>query len=64
LNNAGSFRIAAGEKLVELFLGDLARWLVTERVMIEVAQRLSPILNKLAERALAGAIADEALIVL
>jgi hypothetical protein len=50
--------------LVELFLRDFARRLVAEWVMIEVAQRLSPIFDKLAERALAGAIANEALIIL
>jgi hypothetical protein len=64
LNNTRGLGIAAGEQLVELFLRDFARRLVAEWVMIEVAQRLSPIFDKLAERALAGAIANEALIIL
>ena len=47
-----------------VLLGDLVARLVAERIVAGLAQRLAPVLDDVAERALAGAVADEAFVVL
>ena len=64
MHDAGGFAVALGEEFVELLLGQVVARLVAERVGAGLAQGLSPILDDVAERALAGAVADEALVVL
>ncbi len=64
LHDAGGLGVALGQQFVELFLGDLVARLVAERVVAGLAQRLAPVLDDVAERALAGAVADEAFVVL
>ena len=64
LHDAGGFGIALGQQVVERLLGDLVARLVAERIVAGLAQRLAPVLDDVAERALAGAVADEALVVL
>ena len=65
LHDAGRFRVALGQQLVELLLADVSSLgLLAERIVAVLAQRLAPVLEDVAERALAGAVAEEALVVL
>ena len=63
LDDAGHFGIAASEQCVELLFCDFARWLVTERVLVDLAQGFTPIIDEFSECAFAGAIADETFVV-
>ena len=63
LHDAGCLGVAFGQQRVELLLADLIARLVAERIVAGLAQRLAPVLDDVAEGALAGAIADEAFIV-
>ena len=64
MQNAGSLGVALAEQFVELLLGQILARRLAERVVAGLAQGLAPILDDLAERALAGAVADKALVVL
>ena len=64
LDDARRFGIAIGEQRIEAFLREHAARLVAERVVADLAQRLAPAFDELAERAFAGAVADEALVIL
>ena len=50
--------------VVELLLANFLARLVAERIVAGLAQRLAPVLDDVAEGALAGAVADEAFVVL
>src|SRR4051794_31247016 len=56
--------VVADQDGVQRLLADLVRRLLAERVLAGLAQRLAPALEDLAERALAGTVADEAVLVL
>src|SRR5882757_3307523 len=58
------FDIVADQDGVEHLLADLVRGLVAERVLAGLFQRLAPTIEYLAERALAGTVAQEAVVVL
>ena len=64
LHDASRLGVALGEQAIELLLGDLVARRIPERVVTGLTQVLSPILDHVAERTLAGAIADEALVIL
>ena len=64
MHDAGRDEIAFGQKLVELFAAQLLARRVAERILVLLAQGLSPILDHLAERELAGAVADKSFVVL
>src|SRR6185312_13318111 len=64
LHNARGLAFAGGQKFVELFLGDRFLVLAGKRIPPDLAQRLAPFLDEIAERALAGAVADEAVSIL
>ena len=60
---SGRFRMAAGEQIIEGLLAELVARLVTERVLFQLAQRLTPFVDDAAKSAPAGPVADEALLV-
>jgi hypothetical protein len=64
LQDTGRLRIAFGEQRIERLLAQLLARLVAERVLAGFAQRLAPVLDDIAEGALAGAVAEKAFIVL
>ena len=64
LDDARRFGVATGQQRIEVLLGEHAARLVAERVVADLAQRLAPAFDEFAERALAGAVADEALVIL
>ena len=53
-----------GHQRVQLLLADLLARLVAERIVARLAQRLAPFLQDVAECALAGAVAEKAVLVL
>ena len=56
--------VVADQRLVELALGDVLGGLLAERILAVLLQRLAQRVQDLAERALAGAVAEKALVVL
>jgi hypothetical protein len=64
MHDSGRFEVAVAEQSIKALLGQHVAGLIVERVMAEVAQWLAPILDEGAERALAGAVAHEALVIL
>src|SRR4051794_27761780 len=64
LYDARGLAITFGQQVIERLLGNLIAWLFTERIVARFAHRLPPVLDDLAEGALAGAVADEAFVVL
>src|SRR5262245_12009019 len=64
LNHGDGFGIALFQQGIEGLLADLVAGLVAERVFARLAQRFSPFLEDVAKRSLAGAIAEEAILVL
>ena len=64
MHDSRSLEIVANQNLVEFLLADLARRLVAERIIATLAQGFAPGIENLLEGALAGAVADEAVLVL
>jgi hypothetical protein len=64
VHQAGGVGIAAGERRIELLLADVAARGLAERIGALLAQRLSPFVENGVERFLAGAVADEPVVVL
>ena len=64
MNQRGSHDVLAGQRLVELTLGDFLGGFLAERILAGFLQRLAQIIQDLAECALAGAVAEKAVIVL
>ena len=64
LHDASRLGVALGEQAIELLLGDLVARRIPEWVVTGLAQGLAPVLDHVAERTLAGAIADEAFVIL
>src|SRR5947208_10367528 len=63
LHDAGGLRIALREQRIELFPADLLGRLVPKRIVAGFAQRLAPALQNGTERALVGAVAEQAFVV-
>jgi hypothetical protein len=64
LHDTSGFQIALGEQAVEFLFAELLTRLVAERVLASLAQGLAPVLDYGTEGTLAGAVADEPLVVL
>src|SRR5258708_6908458 len=64
VQDGGRLQIVADQNGVELLLADLVRRLVTERILVRLAQRLAPFVENLAKRPLAGAVAEKTVFVL
>src|SRR5581483_5615378 len=64
VHDAGRLRLALREDRLEGLLSDLLARHVAEGIGVELAQRLAPLLQDRAERALARAVADEPVLVL
>src|SRR6266513_2693753 len=64
VHQRGSGDIVARQRLVEFALGDFTSGLVAERIVAVLLQRLAQRVQNLAERTLAGAVAEKAVIVL
>src|SRR5215510_8692827 len=56
--------VVADQHLVEHLLADLVGWLVAKGILAGLAQRLAPAVEDLAKGALAGAVAEKAVLVL
>ena len=64
LNQADSFGIALGNELVEAFPADFLARFVAERIDADLSDLGAGLFEQLVESAFAGAVADEALVVL
>ena len=62
VDQARRLGVAVDQQLVELLLADLVGRRLAERILADLAQALAPIVEDRLERALAGAVADEALV--
>ncbi len=63
VDEAADLGIAFGEERVELLLADLLGGEISERIRVELAQRLAPLFEDRLKGALARPVADKALIV-
>src|SRR5262249_47962729 len=64
LNHGRGFGVLGYQRRIEVLLADLVPGLVAEGVLARLAQRFAPFFENVAERSLAGAIAEEAVLVL
>ena len=64
VHDAGRFRVAFGERLVQFFFREVFARRIAKRVVALFAQRLAPILDDVTKGAFAGAVADKAFVVL
>ncbi len=64
LHDAGSLWVALGEQRIEFLPADVLAGLVAERIAAGLAQRFAPALENGTERALVGAVAEQAFVVL
>ena len=64
MHHGGGLDVVADQHRVQRFLADLVGSLLAERVLAGFPQRLAPLLQDPAERALAGAVAQESIVVL
>src|SRR4051794_32944382 len=64
MHHCGGLDVVADQDGVQHLLADLVRGLVAERILTGLFQRLAPAVQDLAERALAGAVAQKPFVVL
>src|SRR5262245_46708136 len=64
VDDAGCFGVTRFQELVEALLVDVVAGLITEGVLAEIAKRLAPGLDEFAKGLLAGAVADETVLIL